>query len=175
MSLLASASAPLDSTVSTVTKQTAQPPALMEGPAFTRENVFALLDSRESSVNSANAPNPAEMEVNALVKASVSARKVTKETCALSPSASLAVVPTEPATNPTSASVERAGTADTAIRGMEPASCMPRGQQAPGWSDTRLHLKRLRIEGIHLNPITSGEPLPHHLKRFKLHRVHSLC
>lgn len=173
MSLLASASARLDSTVSTVTKQTARPPALMEGPVFTQENVFALQDLRESSVNSASAPNPAETEVNALVKASVSVRKVTKETCALSLSASLAVVPMEPATNPTNASVERAGMGDTAIKGTEPASCMPRGQQAPGWSGTRLHLKRLRGGGIHLNPITSGEL--HHLKRFELRRVHSLC
>lgn len=65
------------------------------------------------------------MEVNALVKANVSAPKVTKETSVQSLSASLAAVHTEPAMNPTDASVKKAGTEDTAIKGMEPASCMP--------------------------------------------------
>ncbi|OBS80884.1 hypothetical protein A6R68_20921, partial [Neotoma lepida] len=83
-------------------------------------------------------------------------------------SASLAAVLTEPATNPTNANVEKAGMEDTAIRGTEPASCMPRGQQAPGRSSARLHLKRPRRGGIHLNPITSGEL--QQLKRFKLHQ-----
>lgn len=65
------------------------------------------------------------MEVNALVKANVNAPKVTKETSVQSLSASLAAVHMEPATNPTNADVKKAGMEDTAIKGTEPASCMP--------------------------------------------------
>lgn len=65
------------------------------------------------------------MEVNALVKANVSAPKVTKETSVPSLSVSLAVAHTEPAMDPTGASVRKAGMEDTATNGTEPASCMP--------------------------------------------------
>lgn len=106
-------------------------------------------------------------------KANVSVPKVTKETSVLSPSASRAAELMEPATNPTNANVEKAGMEGTAIKGMEPASCMPRGQQAPSRSRARLPLKRPKSGGIHLNPIISGEL--HQLKWLKLHQVHSLC
>lgn len=76
-------------------------------------------------MKSANAPSPVEMEVNVLARASVSAPKVTKETSVPSPSVSLAAVHMGLAMNPTNANVKKAGTADTAIKGMEPASCMP--------------------------------------------------
>lgn len=76
-------------------------------------------------MKSANAHSPVEMEANALAKASASVPKVTKETSVQSPSASPAVVHMEPAMNPTNANVKKAGMADTAIKGMEPASCMP--------------------------------------------------
>lgn len=65
------------------------------------------------------------MEVNALVKANVSVPRVTKETSVQSLSVSLAVVHMEPVMNPTSANVKKAGMEDTAIKGTEPASCMP--------------------------------------------------
>lgn len=73
----------------------------------------------------ANAHSPVEMEVNALVKTNASAPKVTKETSVQSLSANLAAAHMEPATNPTNASVGKAGMGDTAIKGMEPASCIP--------------------------------------------------
>lgn len=76
-------------------------------------------------MKSANARSPVEMEVNALGRANASAPKVTKETSVQSLSVSLAVVHTEPATNPTNASVKKAGMEDTAIKGTEPASCTP--------------------------------------------------
>lgn len=58
------------------------------------------------------------------------------------------------------------------FQGTEPAVWAPWGQQAASTGSTRLHPKRPRRGMFHPNPIISGEL--QHLKRFVLHKVHSL-
>lgn len=58
------------------------------------------------------------------------------------------------------------------FQGMEPAVWAPWGQQAANTGSTRLRQKGQRRGMFHPNPIISGEL--QHLKRFVLHKVHSL-
>lgn len=58
------------------------------------------------------------------------------------------------------------------FQGTEPAVWAPWGQQATSTGSTRLRQKRPRRGMFHPNPIISGEL--QHLKRFTLHKVHSL-
>ena len=58
------------------------------------------------------------------------------------------------------------------FQGMEPAVWAPWGQPAASAGSTHLRRKRPRRGMFHLNPIISGEL--QHVKRFVLHRVHSL-
>lgn len=119
-SCLECASVHLASMASTVIKQTAQPPASMEGHVFTQENVFVLQDLRGISVKIANAISLVEMEANVLVKINASAPKATKETSVPSRYVNLVVDYMEPVLNPTRASVKKAGMEGTAIKGTEP-------------------------------------------------------
>lgn len=122
---LASASAPLASTASTVTKQTVQQPVSMEERVSIWENAFVLRDSKETNVNSVNAISPVEMEENVWVRINASAPKATKETFVQSLSASLAADCMGPVLSPTSATARKAGTGGTAIKGTEPAVRAP--------------------------------------------------